>query len=123
MLPNYAGRFNKESDYKKCFMEEVDRLLDMEMPVEQRIQAVQAITDAYFDQVREEPDSAQLSRLASFILRDDMRDSHPDKMTRQQYPVLTVRQSKRRQNRERSVGERTESLSREKGYNKRVAGF
>lgn len=123
MGSNYADRFHPASDYKAAFVEEVDRLLDLEMPIEERLRAVEALTDAYMDQVHESPDSVQLSRLASFILRDEMRDGHPDKMRREPYPVLTLRQSKRRQDRERMVGERTADLSCKHQHNRWAVGF
>lgn len=64
--------------------------------VQGRIAAVQRMTDAYFACRGERPAITQLDRLASLILRDELTDKHPDKMTREEYPIMSDSQREER---------------------------
>ncbi len=61
----------------------------------ERISGASAICEAYYDQVGQQPPSDVLSRLAWYIDFDHMTDSHPDKMTREETPVMSGGQTAR----------------------------
>lgn len=91
----YAGRFT--GDYKAAFAEAVEDLLSIpDMPVQYRISAVEVLTEAYYEQTGERPGSEPLSDLANFILRDDLKDRDPDKVTNTEYPFLSSDQFRTR---------------------------
>lgn len=86
------------ADYKKVFVEMVDELIALapELTRDQRIAQVEFLTDAYVDQTGERPDSYQLHRLADVILREELSDPHPDKITRNEFPIMSDRMLGRR---------------------------
>ena len=61
----------------------------------ERVSLAEAICESYYAQVGQQPPSAVLSRLAWFIDFDHMTDSHPDKMSREEIPVMSGGQTKR----------------------------
>ena len=61
----------------------------------ERVNSAQSICESYYAQVGQQPPSAVLSRLAWYIDFDHMTDSHPDKMTREEIPVMSGGQTKR----------------------------
>ena len=61
----------------------------------ERISHAEAICESYYAQVGQQPPSAVLSRLAWYLVFDEMTDSHPDKMTREEIPVMSGGQTKR----------------------------
>ena len=61
----------------------------------ERVILAEAICESYYSQVGQQPPSAVLSRLAWYIDFDHMTDSHPDKMTREEIPVMSGGQTKR----------------------------
>ncbi|MCG7345326.1 hypothetical protein MHZ92_14395 [Sporosarcina sp. ACRSL] len=65
---------------------------DGKTDVQGRIAAVQRMTDAYFECRGVIPDSAQLDRLASLILRDELTDDTPYKTRNTEYPIESERQ-------------------------------
>lgn len=69
---------------------------DGKTDVQGRIAAVKRMTDAYVACRGERPAVAQLDRLASLILRDELTDMNEHKMTQQEYPLLSERQQERR---------------------------
>ena len=92
MMYNFAG------DYKKV-MNEYITLLERSLlsnPREVRIHLVQELTDAYVEQVGKRPDVKHLERLSNVILHEELSDPHPDKMTREEYPIMSERQYAKR---------------------------
>src|SRR5690606_41855481 len=91
-------------DYK-AQMDEVTSLLEAMTPYltrEQRISLIEEVTDAYVNQVGEKPDGNVLYRMGNMILHEELTDIHPDKMTINEYPLISQRQlERRRANRER----------------------
>ncbi|MCY9512128.1 hypothetical protein M5W68_16310 [Paenibacillus larvae] len=69
----------------------------------ERIKAVEALTDAYIDSVGQAPDSAQLERLADYLLLEELNDNSADKVTQTEYPVFSDRQLERRYKKETTV--------------------
>lgn len=61
----------------------------------ERIRSAESICESYYDQVGQQSPSAVLSRLAWYIDFDHMTDSHPDKMSREEIPVMSGGQTKR----------------------------
>ena len=61
----------------------------------ERVSHAEAICESYYEQVGQQPPSAVLSRLAWYLVFDEMTDSHPDKMTREEIPVMSGGQTKR----------------------------
>lgn len=73
----------------------------------ERIDKANALCEAHYDQVGQYPASDVLSRLAWYILYDEMTDSHPDKMTREEYPVMSEWQKIERNKKQCLPGEIT----------------
>ena len=61
----------------------------------ERVNSAQSICESYYEQVGQQPPSAVLSRLAWYLVFDEMTDSHPDKMTREEIPVMSGGQTAR----------------------------
>ena len=119
----YANNFSPGTDYKTAFSLAVDELTETKMPVPWRNKAIEDLTDAYVIQTGETPDSGQLTRLANYILQDDLSEKLADKVTRTEYPFLSRGQIKVRLKREWASGEmvnytkgKKPSRSRKKNY-------
>lgn len=98
----YEGRF--VGNYTGALKIMVSRFLDME-PVPDldfRKKAIEVLTDEYIRQTGEAPDGVQLGLLANWILFDDLTNSHPDKVTREEYPIMNKGQLRTRHRRERA---------------------
>ncbi|ARO65497.1 Uncharacterized protein B5E39_3162 [Bacillus cereus] len=52
---------------------------------------------------RERPEPKQLERLADLLLFEDLSNTHPDKMTREEYPIMSDHQLSRRHSGEVSM--------------------
>jgi hypothetical protein len=96
-----GSRF-KRGNYKRTFIDEVDRLTARDLPVQVRLKVVDDLIEAYFTQTGEIPDSNQLTRLADYLLKDELTDRHPDKVTRTEFPILSGDQQRLRGRRERA---------------------
>lgn len=85
-------------DFKTAFKEAVDELVaeGPDLTRTQRIDRVAQLTDAYVIQTGERPDTSQLHRLADVILREELSDPHPDRITRNEYPIMSDRMLGRR---------------------------
>lgn len=97
---NYTDKFRKGTNYKLSFAKEVDCLLAMEMVLPDRMKAIDVLLEAYVRQTGETPDPVQVNRLTNFILREDLKNRHPDKVTNTEFPFLSRGQLKRRGRRE-----------------------
>lgn len=64
-----------------------------------RIERVTALTEAYLDHTGVHADSSVLERLATLILRDEIDDPRRDKMTLEEYPIMSDNQRERRKKR------------------------
>ncbi|ACV64585.1 hypothetical protein Dtox_3891 [Desulfofarcimen acetoxidans DSM 771] len=101
----YSSKFRHDMDYKAAFKDEVSLLIKNKMPLPWRIKAVQDITDAYVESIKELPDSNQLTELANYILMDDLANKLSDKVAKTEYPVLGQEQLQLRDNREQVKAE------------------
>lgn len=55
----------------------------------ERVNKADELCEAYYAQMDDKPAQAVLSRLAWYVIFDEMVDTHPDKMTREEYPILS----------------------------------
>ena len=60
-----------------------------------RIERSNSIIEEYIDKHDKTPPSAILSRLATYVLLDTLSDSHPDKMSLEEYPIMSYGQTGR----------------------------
>ncbi|PFF13825.1 hypothetical protein CN324_28075 [Bacillus anthracis] len=68
-----------------------------------RTKEIKSLTDAYVGTVGERPEPKQLERLADLLLYEELHDTHPDKMTREEYPIMSDHQLSRRHSGEVSM--------------------
>lgn len=68
-----------------------------------RAEEIKSLTDAYVRTVGERPEPNQLERLADVMLCEELYDTHPDKMTREEYPIMSEHQLSRRHSGEVSM--------------------
>lgn len=68
-----------------------------------RINFTEQLTEKYFSQHGKMPATSVLDRMASLILQDELADRHPDKMSRNEYPLLSEDQQRVRYGDERSL--------------------
>lgn len=68
----------------------------------QRMTAIEKLTSTYYDQTGECPDAYELERLTDYILREELTDMHPDKVTNTEYPFFSASQLALRLERETS---------------------
>lgn len=116
------------NDYKAItratFIEAIDDLIAENAKDRcERMAAVHALIDAYIEDVGTRPDIAQLHRLSDYLLREEITDSHPDKMTINEYPIMSEVQEERRRIREYSLtladGYDNDGVAREKPSRRR----
>jgi hypothetical protein len=62
----------------------------------QRIVEITNLTDAYFNTAGEKPDTTALDRMANLVLYEDLTNPHPDKMAREEYPIMSESQREER---------------------------
>lgn len=86
--------FNFEGNYKAVMEEYVSKLEGSAQWDSRafRMYIAEKMTDAYVEQTGRRPDGTFLERLANVILHEELTDRHPDKMTREEYPILSERQ-------------------------------
>jgi hypothetical protein len=94
----YDGKFQRGTNYKETFTQEVEQLIRQDLTVEFKNKLVQGLTDAYVDAIGEVPDSYELQRLATWIVEDKTNDPH--KVSKTEYPILSEDQVKLRNRRE-----------------------
>jgi hypothetical protein len=66
------------------------------LPREARFKAVEALVDKYVDTNGKTPEVTQLDRLSTLCLYEEITNPHPDKMTREEYPILSDTQQEER---------------------------
>src|SRR5699024_3834509 len=66
------------------------------IPPNRRIESADAIVEQYVEINGKRPPSSVLSRLATYLLLDNLTDDFPDKVSRDEYPVLSYTQIGRR---------------------------
>lgn len=68
-----------------------------------RINFADQLVERYFSINDKIPPTNVLNRLATLILQDELADKYPDKMTKNEYPLLSDRQRDTRERDERSL--------------------
>lgn len=61
-----------------------------------RAKEIKLLTDAYVGTVGERPETKQLERLADLLLYEELHDTHPDKVSLAEYPIMSEHQLSRR---------------------------
>ncbi|MED4828162.1 hypothetical protein [Bacillus atrophaeus] len=77
---------------------------------QERMEEITALSDAYFDSTGEHPEPVALERMANLVLFEELSDSHPDKVTREENPIMSDEQ----------VARRKEGKHRKKSNNPRI---
>ncbi|MCY7954767.1 hypothetical protein MOB72_08380 [Bacillus licheniformis] len=76
----------------------------------ERSKEINALVEAFHDSVGKSPDSPALERMANLIIYEELTNPHPDKMTREEYPIMSETQRE-----ERIKSEASEKLAEEYG--------
>lgn len=94
------NEFTFGANYNEELAQYIDELFlkdkSDKLPRQERLDSSDRLIEAYVLRTGKRPPSAQLGRLATLILRDELADPHPDKMTREEYPILSDEQHARR---------------------------
>jgi hypothetical protein len=89
------------ADYKSELHKEINALQRAtkkgELPRELRLAKIEKLTEEYFAKTGEMPDTKALQRLEDLCIYEELTDSHPDKMTLEEYPIMSDYQLARRQ--------------------------
>lgn len=93
--------FRDNPDYKSAFSAAVTELVNgvrvgLFPDRTERSRAINALIDEYITSTGERPDAAELERLANAILHEELTDKSPDKMAREEYPIMSETQLARR---------------------------
>ncbi|NLS42520.1 hypothetical protein EYH65_20465 [Bacillus subtilis] len=80
----------------ETIMEMYQRTKAGELTRQERIEEIMALVNAYYDSTGEQPDVAALDRMTNIIIHEELSDSHPDKVTRTEYPIMSDEQLARR---------------------------
>lgn len=96
--------FDINGDYKAQFETYVNTLItslresdsDAISNRDVRAKEIKSLTDVYVASVGQRPEPKQLERLADLLLYEELRDTHPDKMAREEYPIMSDHQLSRR---------------------------
>lgn len=85
-------------DYTSDLIDEAYRRKGADNPTThlERVREADSLCEAHYTIIGEFPAESVLSRLAWYIVFDEMTDSHPDKMTREEYPILSESQEELR---------------------------
>lgn len=100
------GRHNEQAhDYVDELIDEAYRRKGEDNPTtpQERVQATEKLTEAYYTQIGQWPSSGVLSRLAWYIVFDEMTDKNEHKVKHAEYPILSEYQLKTRREREQAI--------------------
>lgn len=96
-MPNFRG----DSEYKASFERAATCLIDAKIEDRGvRMAAVEALIDEYVGAVGERPDGDILEQLTDYILREELLDPNPYKVSQNDYPILSESQMQLRYERE-----------------------
>ena len=70
------------------------------LTIKERIFVINWLMDTYIIKFGEVPKGNQIQRLANWLLLENLKNTHPDKVTREEYPIMTKRQLRARYRRE-----------------------
>lgn len=88
---------------------------------QERVSKAETLTEAHYAQVGVQPAESVLSRLAWYIVFDEMTDGNPHKVASEEYPILSEPQYSTRLKREKSLsdvytGKNDETIGRYTDY-------
>ncbi|SDZ51150.1 hypothetical protein SAMN05421736_11574 [Evansella caseinilytica] len=66
------------------------------LPRDRRLKAIEGLTETYFQTSGRMPDGGALVRLTTLCLYEEITNPHPDKMTREEYPIMSDNQYRRK---------------------------
>ncbi|MBE3649178.1 hypothetical protein [Paenibacillus polymyxa] len=90
-------------NHKERFTEAVTALIDANIADRtERMDAVDRLTTTYISETGETPGVLELERLTDYILREEITDPNPYKMSQTEYPFMSERQFELRRDREAS---------------------
>ena len=94
-------------DYTSDLIDEAYRRKGADNPTThlERVREANSLCEAHYTIIGDFPAESVLSRLAWYIVFDEMTDSHPDKMSREEYPIMSDSQYDVRTKRERSISD------------------
>ena len=99
-----SSRFKLGTDYKKAFETAVNELINRNIgDRNERIRDIDDLINEYVYAVGSAPDPIQLERLANYILREELTDPNPYKVSHNEYPVMSEWQLEKRKGREYSL--------------------
>lgn len=94
-------KFRGDADYKASFERAATCLIDVKIEDRgERMTAVEALIDEYVAEVGERPNGDILEQLTDYILREELLDPNPYKVSQNEYPILSARQLSDRYERE-----------------------
>lgn len=102
------GSHNEQAhDYTSALIDEAykRKANDSLMTSDERVSKANELCEAYYAQMDDKPAQAVLTRLAWYIVFDEMTDAHPDKMTREEYPILSDWQASERRESQFSISD------------------
>lgn len=93
-----TNKFIFSGDYKQKMIEYTEELERTAASTSrgQRKQLIHELTNAYVKHVGKTPDGRLLERLANVLLHEELTDKRPDKMTLEEYPIMSDSQYERR---------------------------
>lgn len=91
--PPTAQRYHDE--VTELFDEYFKRTTSGRPSVEYRNEKSGDMIERYFREFETRPPDSVVSRLATYILLDTLSDPHPDKMSREEYPIMSYGQTGR----------------------------
>jgi hypothetical protein len=71
--------------------------------IDERFKVIEEINEQYFQETEDNLPSYLLTKLANWILAEELTDRHADKVTREDFPVLSDKQARLRKRREKTV--------------------
>ncbi|MEK0286546.1 hypothetical protein [Caldifermentibacillus hisashii] len=74
-----------------------------DLPRQSRFDAIEQLAEEYIEATDRRPDPAMLDRLATLCLYEEITDPHPDKMARDEYPIMSDTQEEERHDDEVSL--------------------
>lgn len=98
MIYEFTENYNEE------LAQHIDDLFTQDkrfkLPREERLQASDSLIESYVKHTGLRPPGAQLGRLATLILRDELADKNEHKIRHNERPIMSNRQVGRRQDNE-----------------------
>lgn len=88
---------------RQAFDQEVNQIIRSNFPLSMRKEKINSLIQKYMNRTGNRPDSWQLYRLANCLLREELKNKSPDKITNTEYPILSRYQIRTRERREKPM--------------------